>query len=75
MPVDPQVSAAVSVPPEERVRGIPFAVPRSQFYYWTRLWQEGVRLSHEALERGDFAEFTSNDSKDVVRWLFDAEDD
>ena len=75
MSVNPQVPAAINVPVEQRTRDIPFAVPRSQLYYWTRLWQEGVRLSHEALESGDFTEFMSDDPKDVVRWLFDAEDD
>jgi hypothetical protein len=54
---------------------LPFAVPQSQLYYWSRLWREGIRVSREALESGEYVDFDSDDPSDVLRWLFGDDED
>ena len=34
-------------------------VKKSQTYYWTNKWQEGIKESEEALERGEFEVFNN----------------
>ena len=48
----------------------PAAIPLDQRDYWPFVWQQGVRESMEALEAGDYAEFSDpDDPNDVIRWL------
>lgn len=54
-------------------RHIPPAVPADQAYYWSALWQSGIRESREALEHGRFREFDSG--TDLARWLLTENDD
>jgi hypothetical protein len=54
---------------------MPASIPSDQVYYWSALWQEGIREAMEALEAGDYEEFNSDDPNDVVRWLFSTDDE
>lgn len=46
---------------------VPPAIPSSQRYFWTRLWQMGEEESREDLARGDVRRFS--DPLDAIRWL------
>lgn len=46
---------------------IPAAIPRSQLYYWTLVWQRGIQESRAALAAGDYTDF--DDATDLARWL------
>ena len=48
---------------------MPPSIPADQTYYWSIPWQDDVRASMEALARGDFVEFDSDDPNDIVRWF------
>lgn len=69
------VSGVYAVDIEVAHRTVPLTIPRDQLYYWTGLWQDGVKVAREALDRGDYEEFDSDDPNDVVRWLLDPEED
>ena len=52
----------------ERIpRRVPLFIPRTQAYYWTREWQQGIGESMTAYEAGDYVEFSSDDPDDVIR--------
>ncbi len=51
---------------------VPPAIPASQLYYWTSLWQEGERESREDIDRGDAVRFS--DPLDAIRWLLSSEE-
>jgi len=36
-------------------------VKKSQAYYWTNKWQEGIKESEKAMERGEFEVFNNID--------------
>ena len=65
--------ATVSSPRWSPPAGVPVGVPRTQFYYWTRNWQEGEREALDALARGEFRRFENGD--DAVRWLLSDDDE
>lgn len=46
---------------------IPSAIPQSQFYYWTLVWQRGIQESRAALAAGEYRDF--DDAGDLARWL------
>ena len=64
---------ATNTPPECRDATIPFAIPRSQLYYWTARWQDDEREALAELARGEGREFKS--AADAIRWLLDPEDE
>ena len=45
----------------------PPTIPRSQLYYWTRLWQAQERETLEEIGAGDCVRFSNPDA--AVRWL------
>ena len=51
---------------------VPPAIPASQLYYWTSMWQEGERESREDIDRGDAVRFS--DPLDAIRWLLSSEE-
>ncbi len=53
-----------------RVDGPPFAIPTDQRYYWSKKWQEGVRMARADLDSGQYVDFDSDDPNDVVHWLY-----
>lgn len=55
-----------------RPRRVPAAIPRSQVYYWTLVWQQGMEESRAALAAGDYEDFDS--AADLIRWLLDEKD-
>jgi hypothetical protein len=55
-------------------RTVPTFIGVDEAYYWSVPWQEDVRESMAALNRGDFEEFHSDDPTDVVRWLLSDDD-
>ena len=46
---------------------IPAAIPRSQLYYWTLVWQRDIQESRDALAAGDYTDF--DNATDLARWL------
>ena len=50
---------------------IPAAIPRSQLYYWTLVWQRGIQESRAALASGDYTDF--DDATSLARWLLSEE--
>jgi hypothetical protein len=54
-------------------RGMPAVVPRDQLYYWTYIWQAGIRHSRKELAAGDFRDFDT--PRDAIHWLLSDEDD
>lgn len=65
-------ASATNVP---EITGFPAAIPSAQAYYWTGAWQRDIKEALDALNRGDFVEFSAegDDPSDVVRWLLDVE--
>jgi hypothetical protein len=53
-------------------RRVPAAIPRSQAYYWSHVWQKGIEDSRAALAAGDFRDF--DDATELIRWLLTDED-
>jgi hypothetical protein len=47
-------------------------IPESQFYYWTRAWQENERRAAAELDRGEGVAF--DDLGEAARWLLSSED-
>jgi hypothetical protein len=66
------LAAATTVRDELRPRGIPFAIPRSQLYYWTRTWQEGEAAALADLAAGRSQVF--DDPRELARYLLRPED-
>jgi hypothetical protein len=56
-------------------RVAPAFMRADEAYYWSFLWQQDVEASMRALSRGEYEEFTSEDSSDVARWLLSVDDD
>jgi hypothetical protein len=54
---------------------MPAAIPADQAYYWSTAWQDDVRELLDALARGEYEEFKSDDPNDVVRWLLSDDDE
>lgn len=52
-------------------RNMTAAIPADQAYYWSAAWQAQEGESREALDRGDFVVFDSDDPNDIVRWLIE----
>jgi hypothetical protein len=52
---------------------VPPTVPRSQRYYWTRLWQELEAEAADDVSAGRVRRF--GDPLDAVRWLLDESND
>jgi len=50
---------------------IPVSIPRDQFFFWSRVWQDAERENLEQLARGEGKLFKNSD--DAIRWLFEAE--
>lgn len=50
-------------------QSMPASIPADQAYYWSFLWQNGVREAMAALDAGDYEEFDSDDPNDIVRWF------
>lgn len=50
---------------------IPAAIPLSQTYYWSLVWQRGIRESRQALAAGDYRDF--DDATELARWLLSDE--
>jgi hypothetical protein len=46
---------------------MPSMIPRSQFYYWTRAWQEGEAAAIADLEAGRSRTFS--DPRELARYL------
>jgi hypothetical protein len=65
-------STTLSTPVDRLPQNLPVAIPASQMYYWTRVWQEGERRALEELERGEGRCF--DDSRDAIRWLLSPEE-
>jgi hypothetical protein len=65
-------TTAVSAPAVEQP-AMPFAVPRSQLYFWTAKWQEDEGASLDEMNKGEGREFEC--AADAIRWLLDPEDD
>lgn len=63
------ISAASSADERRTPARMPAAIPADQAYYWTHGWQADVSESREALRRGDYEDFDSDDPNDVARWL------
>jgi len=59
--------------PQRLPRRVPLFIPRDQVYYWSREWQEGIRESMVAYEAGDYVEYSSDNSDDVIRRFSDNE--
>ena len=51
---------------------VPPAIPASQMYFWTELWQQGERETREDFERGDTVSFKN--PLDAIRWLLSDEE-
>lgn len=60
---------------EERERRFPAFISADEAYYWSRPWQRDVIESMDALRRGDYEDFDSEDPNDVVRWLLSVDED
>ena len=58
-----------------RNRRVPMFIPADQAYYWSSPWQRGVAESMQALRRGEYEDFDSNDPTDVARWLLSVDED
>ncbi len=58
-----------SVAPGLIPQNMPAAIPADRAYYWSVPWQHDVRDSMDALARGDYVEFDSEDPNDIVRWF------
>lgn len=43
----------------------------NQDWYWSMAWQEKELEARRALAEGEYVEFDSADSNDVVEWLLD----
>lgn len=63
------ISAASSIDERRTPTRMPAAIPADQAYYWSHGWQADVQEAREALLRGDYEEFDSDDPNDVARWL------
>jgi hypothetical protein len=50
-------------------------IPADQAYYWSSPWQRDVAESMQALRRGEYEDFDSNDPTDVARWLLSVDED
>ncbi|MGH8933020.1 MAG: hypothetical protein ACRDZO_20945 [Egibacteraceae bacterium] len=61
---------STNAPP--RPSRIPFSLPSSQLYYWTRRWQEDEAEAVDELARGEGHLFT--DTAEALRWLLSDED-
>ena len=51
---------------------MPVFVPRDQLYYWTYIWQEGIRRSRAELDAGEYRDFEN--PRDAVRRLLTEDD-
>jgi hypothetical protein len=69
----PSEPMSTNAPLERRPSRIPFSIPSSQLYYWTRRWQEDEARAMEELERGESRRFTK--TADALRWLMSEEID
>jgi hypothetical protein len=56
-------------------RRVPAFISADQAYYWSRPWQEDVLASMDALRKGEFEDFDSDDPNDVARWLLSVDED
>lgn len=63
---------STNIPPRCRPSRIPFSLPSSQLYYWTRRWQEDEAEAIAQLARGEGHRFT--DTAEALRWLLSDED-
>ena len=68
--IDPTYQSA-SVGPERPPFRVPFFVPRTQAYYWSREWQRGEAEADAELGRGEARAF--DDPGEALRWLDDPE--
>ena len=68
------LSAASSVDEGRASAGMPASIPADQAYYWTHAWQADIRESREALKRGDYEVFDSDDPNDVAHWLLSGDE-
>jgi hypothetical protein len=50
---------------------MPASVSRDQLYYWTYVWQEGIRASRAEIEAGEYHDFEN--PRDAIRWLLSEE--
>jgi hypothetical protein len=71
LPILPD-SATLNTPPERLPQEFPAAIPASQTYYWTGVWQQGERRALDELERGEGRYFDNH--RDAIRWLLSPED-
>lgn len=51
----------------------PIAIPESQLYYWTRVWQANENEAVQELASGKGFEFDSPD--DAIHWLLSEDED
>ena len=54
--------------------GMPASIPADQAYDWTHAWQADIRESRDALKRGDYEVFDSDDPNDVAHWLLSGDE-
>lgn len=77
----PNTSMNVSIGPwlaasnTDMPSGIPAFIRGDEAYYWSAPWQADVKRALEARRAGDSVRFDSDDPNDVVRWLFDVDDE
>lgn len=55
--------------------GVPLMISEDQLYYWSPIWQQGVRDAAADYAAGDFVEFSGDDTNDIVHHLFDIKSD
>jgi hypothetical protein len=71
LPILPD-SATLNTDPRRVVGEVPAAIPASQAYYWTGIWQAGERTALAELARGQGRYFTN--PRDALGWLLSPED-
>jgi hypothetical protein len=69
------VGSGLAVSNRKQPIGIPAFVRADEAYYWSAPWQNGVREALAARKAGDSVRFDSGDPNDVLRWLFDVDDE
>jgi hypothetical protein len=71
LPIRPD-SAVLNTDPGRLRSDYPAAIPASQTYYWTRIWQAGERAALEEIRLAQGRYFS--DPHAAIRWLLSPED-
>jgi hypothetical protein len=66
------MGGAMNLAAAPRPPHIPAAIPQSQLYYWTLVWQRGIQESRAALAAGDYTDF--DDATGLAHWLLSEDD-